>query len=56
MSAMVDEGNVVVFGPRESNFENTGTGQRIPMQRRKGRVRGAVGRASETEHSGSRDT
>ena len=36
VSAMLDEGNVVVFGPREPNFENTGTGQMIPMHRRTG--------------------
>ena len=32
----MDEGNVVVFGPRESNIDNTGTGRWIPMHRRKG--------------------
>ena len=28
--ANVDEGNIVVFGQRESYIENTSTGQRIP--------------------------
>ena len=30
-----DEGNIVVFRPQESYIENTSTGQRIPMGRRK---------------------
>ena len=36
MSAIVDEGNVVVFGHHESFIENISTGQRIPMCRRNG--------------------
>ena len=36
VSAIVDEGNVVVFGQHESFIENTSTGQRIPMCRRNG--------------------
>ena len=36
VSAIVDEGNIVVFGPRESYIENTSTVQRIPVSRRKG--------------------
>ena len=36
VSAIVDEGNVVVFGQDESFIENTNTGQRIPMSRRDG--------------------
>ena len=36
VSALVDEGNVVVFGQHESFIENTNTGQRIPMSRRNG--------------------
>ena len=36
VSAIVDEGNVVVFGHRESFIENVSTGQRIPMCRRNG--------------------
>ena len=36
VSAMVDAGNIVVFGPRESYIDNTSTGQRIPMSRRIG--------------------
>ena len=36
VSAIVDEGNIVVFGPQESHIENTSTGQRIPTIRRKG--------------------
>ena len=35
VSAIVGEGNVVVFGQHES-FENVSTGQRIPMCRRNG--------------------
>ena len=31
VSAIVDNGNVVVFGPQESYIERTSTGQRIPM-------------------------
>ena len=31
VSAIVDTGNVIVFGLRDSNIENTGAGQRIPM-------------------------
>ena len=31
VSAIVDEGNVVVFGQHESFIENVSTGQRIPM-------------------------
>ena len=31
VSAIVDEGNVVVFGQHGSLIENTNTGQRIPM-------------------------
>ena len=33
VSAIVDEGNVVVFGQHESFIENTNTGRRIPMSR-----------------------
>ena len=36
VSAIVDEGNVVVFGPQESHIEHTSIGQRIPMNRRQG--------------------
>ena len=36
VSAIVDEGNVFVFGPQESYNESTCTGQRVPMSRRKG--------------------
>ena len=36
MSAIVGQGNIVVFGPQESYVENTGVGQRIPVSRRKG--------------------
>ena len=35
-SASVDEGNVVVFGQRESFIENTNTGQKVPMCKRNG--------------------
>ena len=34
VSAIVDNGNIVVFGPQESYIENT-TGQRIPMSGKK---------------------
>ena len=34
VSAILNEGNVVVFGQHESFFGNTGSGQRIPMCRR----------------------
>ena len=36
VTAIVDEGNVVVFGQQESFIENVSTGQRIPMCRRNG--------------------
>ena len=36
VSAIVDEENVVVFGPQEAYIENTSTAQRIPKCRRKG--------------------
>ena len=36
VSAIVDGGNVVVFGQHESFIENVSTGQRIPMCRRNG--------------------
>ena len=36
VSAIVDEESVVVFGPQEAYIENTNTGQRVPMCRRKG--------------------
>ena len=36
VSATVDERNTVVLGPQESYIENTGTGQGIPMNRRRG--------------------
>ena len=36
VSAIVDERNIVVFGPQESYIENTSTGNRIPMNRRQG--------------------
>ena len=36
VSAIVDEGNVVVFGQHESFIENVSTGQKIPMCRRNG--------------------
>ena len=32
-SAIVDDGNMVVFGLQESYIENTSTGQRTPMNR-----------------------
>ena len=36
VSAIVDEGHIVVFGPQESYIENMGTGQRIPLSRSQG--------------------
>ena len=36
VSAIVDEGNVFVFGQHESSIENVTTGQRILMCRRNG--------------------
>ena len=36
LSAIVDEGNNVVFRPREVYVKNTSIGQRIPMSSRKG--------------------
>ena len=45
VSADVDEGNIVVFGPQASYVENSSAGQRIPMNR-SGRVCGAAGRTS----------
>ena len=36
VSAIVDQGNIVVFGPTASYVEQAATGQRIPMVRRKG--------------------
>ena len=36
MSAIVDEGNIVVFGQQDSHIENTSTVPRIPMGKRKG--------------------
>ena len=36
VSAIVDQGNTVVFGPTASYVEQAATGQRIPMVRRKG--------------------
>ena len=33
--AIVDEGNIVVLGLQESYIENTSTGERIPMNRKK---------------------
>ena len=36
VSAIVDEGNIVVLGPQDSYIENTSTRQRIRMSRRKG--------------------
>ena len=46
VSAMVDEGNVVVFGPHESYVESTSTGQWFPMKQEARRVCGAAGRTS----------
>ena len=34
VSATVDEGSIVVFGPQESYIENTSIGRRIQMARR----------------------
>ena len=45
VSAIVDEGNVVVFGQHESFIENISTGQWIPMCRRNGVFVIAIGRA-----------
>ena len=36
VSATVDEGNIVVFGPQESYIENTSTGRSIPTSTRTG--------------------
>ena len=36
VSAIVDEGNIVLLEPQESYIENTSTGQRIPTIRRQG--------------------
>ena len=36
VSAIVDQGNTVVFGPTASYVEQAATGERIPMVRRKG--------------------
>ena len=36
VSAIVDEGNTVVFGPEKSYIENRETGQRIGMERNNG--------------------
>ena len=36
VSATVDRGNTVVFGPQDSHIENRSTGQRLPMTRRNG--------------------
>ena len=36
VSSIVDGGNIVVFGPQDSFFENRSTGQRMPMSRRNG--------------------
>ena len=47
--AIVDEGNMVVFGPQESYIENTRTAQRIPTNRRQ-RICAAVGRSSGSEN------
>ena len=33
VSATVDEGNIVEFGPQESYIENTSTGKKIPLNR-----------------------
>ena len=35
VSAIVDEGNIVVFGQQDSHIENTSTVPRIPMGRRR---------------------
>ena len=42
VSAIVDEGSVVVFGPQEANVESASTGQSIPMCRRKSALVAAV--------------
>ena len=36
VSAIANEGHIVVFGPQESYIEKTSTGQRIPMSGRNG--------------------
>ena len=36
VSAIVDEGNVVKFGPQDSKIESVRKGQRIPMSRMDG--------------------
>ena len=46
VSAIVDEGNVVVFGAEESYIEHTSTGQRIPCEQEAKRVSGAAGRTN----------
>ena len=48
VSAIVDEGNVVVFGQHESFIENVSTGQRIPMCR-EWCVRDAIGHSTMPE-------
>ena len=42
VSASVDKGNMVVFGPQASYMEGTIFGQRIPMYRRQGVFCGAA--------------
>ena len=48
VSAIVDGGYVVVFGPQDSYIENTSTS--LPKNKRKKRVRGALGRTSGHEN------
>ena len=36
VSAIIDQGNRVVFDPHESYVENVATGQRLPMVRKRG--------------------
>ena len=54
VSAIVDEGNVVVFGQQDSDIENRSTGQSIPMSRRKGvfvvQLNAQAYKNGETEH------
>ena len=49
VSAIVDEGNVVVFGQHESFIENVRMGQRIPMCRRNGVFVMAIGHSTMPE-------
>ena len=49
VSAIVVEGNVVVFGQHESFIENGSTGQRIPVCKKEWRVRDAIGHSTMSE-------